>query len=114
MRELENLCWRLAALAPGQSIRSADVRASLRTATQPIASIDRDDWTHPLTVWARAALVDGEGEVHARAKQQFELALLTAALEHTGGHRQQAAELLGLGRNTLTRKLGRKRDVSAE
>jgi two-component system nitrogen regulation response regulator GlnG len=63
--------------------------------------------------WTRAALASGETDVHAQARQRFDHALLSAALEHTGGHRQQAAELLGLGRNTLTRKLGRKHDPSA-
>jgi two-component system nitrogen regulation response regulator GlnG len=115
VRELENLCWRLAALAPGQSIRASDVRASLRTAPRDIlqAHQDREDWTQPLIAWARTALKDGAGDVHGRAKQRFEQALLSAALEHTEGHRQQAAELLGLGRNTLTRKLGRKNDPAA-
>jgi two-component system nitrogen regulation response regulator GlnG len=112
VRELENLCWRLAVLAPGQSIRSSDVRASLRSAPRVARSTDADDWTQPLTAWARAALDAGERDIHAQAKQRFEQALLAAALEHTGGHRQQAAELLGLGRNTLTRKLGRKHDPS--
>ncbi len=115
VRELENLCWRLAALAPGQSIRTGDVRASLRTA--PRAAIKHadadDDWTQPLIAWTRTALDAGAHDIHAQAKQRFEQALLAAALEHTGGHRQQAAELLGLGRNTLTRKLGRKHDPGA-
>ena len=113
VRELENLCWRVAALAPGQSIRSNDVRASLRAAPITVPARDADDWTQRLTAWTHAALGAGEGDVHAHAKQRFEQALLNAALEHTGGHRQQAAELLGLGRNTLTRKLGRKHDPAA-
>ncbi len=108
VRELENLCWRLAALAPGQSIRSADVRASLRAAPSTLRDEDGGDWTAPLTAWAHAALAAGENDIHAQARQRFDQALLAAALEHTGGHRQQAAERLGLGRNTLTRKLGRK------
>ena len=113
VRELENLCWRLAVLAPGQSIRSSDVRASLRAAPRIVRGTDANDWTQPLVAWSRASLVAGERDIHAQAKQRFEQALLTAALEHTGGHRQQAAELLGLGRNTLTRKLGRKHDPTA-
>ncbi|MBS0213041.1 MAG: nitrogen regulation protein NR(I) [Proteobacteria bacterium] len=106
VRELENVCWRLAALAPGQAIRAADVRAHVPVDTP--AANGGDGWAAPLTAWARAALADGRGDVHARAKQHFEEALLAAALEHSGGHRQRAAAALGLGRNTLTRKLGRK------
>jgi two-component system nitrogen regulation response regulator GlnG len=113
VRELENLCWRLAVLAPGQGIRSSDVRASLRAAPRAARNTDADDWTQPLIAWSRAALAAGERDIHAQAKLRFEQTLLAAALEHTGGHRQQAAERLGLGRNTLTRKLGRKHDPNA-
>jgi two-component system nitrogen regulation response regulator GlnG len=107
VRELENLCWRLAALAPGKSIRAGDVRAALRTidATQQ----RDDDWERALGAWTRAALARGDPGVHAEAKSRFEKALLDAALDHTDGHRQQAAEKLGLGRNTVTRKLGSSR-----
>jgi two-component system nitrogen regulation response regulator GlnG len=52
-------------------------------------------------------------DVHADAKSRFDKALLDAALEHTGGHRQQAAAILGLGRNTITRKLGSSRKPHA-
>ncbi|MEO7478060.1 MAG: nitrogen regulation protein NR(I) [Lysobacteraceae bacterium] len=114
VRELENLCWRLAALAPGQSIRTVDVRASLRGLPHATQAADPDAWTQRLTAWARIALNDGAADVHGRAKQSFEQALFAAALEHTDGHRQLAAELLGLGRNTLTRKLGRKRKPTAK
>jgi two-component system nitrogen regulation response regulator GlnG len=54
----------------------------------------------------RAALERGEPELHARLRERFDQVLLQAALEHSGGHRQHAAQALGLGRNTLTRKLG--------
>ena len=107
VRELENLCWRLAALAPGASIRASDVRAALRE-TDPTLRRD-DDWERALAAWARAALARGDSGVHAEAKSRFEKTLLDAALAHTDGHRQQAAAILGLGRNTITRKLGSSR-----
>ncbi len=105
VRELENLCWRLAALAPGAAIRAADVRAALPAAA---GAADAPDWTAGLGRWARMALADGQGQVHARAAALFEQALFAAALEHSHGHRQHAAEQLGIGRNTLGRKLGRR------
>jgi two-component system nitrogen regulation response regulator GlnG len=40
-----------------------------------------------------------------KAIPQFEQIMIDAALEHTGGRKAEAAELLGWGRNTLTRKL---------
>ncbi|MBB5015478.1 nitrogen regulation protein NR(I) [Rehaibacterium terrae] len=105
VRELENLCWRLAALAPGDTIGAADLAGALREA----ATARAHDWTAALADWARAGLAEGRTGLHAQARELLDRTLLETALEHTGGHRQRAAERLGLGRNTLTRKLGASR-----
>ncbi len=104
VRELENLCWRLAALAPGDAIGLRD----LRTLFQPAGGVAAGaaDWSVALAEAARAALARGDADLHARLRERFDQVLLEAALEHSGGHRQHAAQALGLGRNTLTRKLG--------
>jgi two-component system nitrogen regulation response regulator GlnG len=65
-----------------------------------------DAWDAALAAWARTRLDAGDGDLHAQARERFEQALFDAALEHTGGHRGEAAARLGLGRNTLTRRLG--------
>jgi two-component system nitrogen regulation response regulator GlnG len=101
VRELENLCWRLAALAPGEAITPRDLGSALRSGAS-----EATDWTRLLAQAARDALAHDESGIHATLRERFDQVLLEAALEHTGGHRQQAAEKLGLGRNTLTRKLG--------
>ena len=103
IRELENLCWRLAALAPGETITSRDLKALFRSS--PTAQ-GKADWTRALATTVAAALADDEPAIHSRLREQFDQALLEAALVHTHDHRQQAAQKLGLGRNTLTRKLG--------
>jgi two-component system nitrogen regulation response regulator GlnG len=102
VRELENLCWRLAALAPGEAITPRDLGNALRTT----ATQDPGDWTRPLAQAVREALARGDTALHATLRERFDQVLLETALDHTEGHRQQAAELLGLGRNTVTRKLG--------
>ncbi|RDZ26718.1 nitrogen regulation protein NR(I) [Lysobacter silvisoli] len=104
VRELENVCWRLAALAPADSITRADLDEVL-AASGPARAAD-DDWDARLSAWARAQLAEGAQDLHAHARERFDRALLEAALEHTGGRRTEAAARLGLGRNTLTRKLG--------
>ena len=103
VRELENLCWRLAALAPGDTIGAADLDEAFADAPAPAGG---DDWGMPLRAWARTQLAAGAEQLHASARERFDQALLQAALEHTGGRRSEAAARLGLGRNTLTRKLG--------
>jgi two-component system nitrogen regulation response regulator GlnG len=106
VRELENLCWRLAVLAPGESITSADLADALAPA-QTLAHVsDGVDWEAALAAWVRDKLTQGNGNLHAQARERFDHVMLAAALEHTQGHRSQAAARLGLGRNTVTRKLG--------
>ncbi|MBP6216185.1 MAG: nitrogen regulation protein NR(I) [Luteimonas sp.] len=104
VRELENLCWRLAALAPADTITPADLEGMLHAAGGA-----REDWDVALRAWARERLSAGETDLHAQARERFDRALLEAALEHTGGRRTEAATRLGLGRNTVTRKLGASR-----
>ncbi len=109
VRELENLCWRLAALAPDDTITAADLGGS---ATHAGAQQARSGagahagWDEALAAWARERLEAGTADLHAKARERMEQVLFEVALEHTGGHRGEAAAKLGLGRNTLTRKLG--------
>ncbi|MDH7452105.1 nitrogen regulation protein NR(I) [Luteimonas composti] len=105
VRELENLCWRLAALAPADTITTSDLDGMLSSAREAGGG----DWDAALRAWARDQLAAGASDLHAQARERFDRALLEAALEHTGGRRTEAATRLGLGRNTVTRKLGASR-----
>ncbi len=107
VRELENLCWRLAALAPGEIIGLKDLKSCLRSNELVVES--QDVWQQALARSAQQLLSRNEHNIHAQLREQFDKTLLQTALDFTDGHRQQAAEKLGLGRNTLTRKLGTSR-----
>ncbi|EIL89921.1 nitrogen regulation protein NR(I) [Rhodanobacter spathiphylli] len=102
VRELENLCRRLAVIAPGSEILPADLGT-------PEGGSRGGEWTDALREWATQALADGEADIHARAREALDQILLQAALQAHEGHRQNAAQALGVGRNTLTRKLGASR-----
>ena len=104
VRELENLCWRLAALAPGEVVAVSDLAGALPVGIAP--DDDGADWKHALAAWTRRKLEAGTPELHAHARQAFDAVVLGAALDHAGGQRGDAAAALGLGRNTVTRKLG--------
>ena len=63
------------------------------------------DWAAALAGWAERASLSAAQPLLDAALPQFERVLIRAALRRTHGHRQEAARLLGWGRNTLTRKL---------
>src|SRR5689334_19816501 len=103
VRELVNLCRRLSVLAPGREVHVEDLPAELASAA---AAGPRDaDWAAALGSWAERAAASGTQPLLDEALPEFERVLIRAALKRTQGHRQEAAKLLGWGRNTLTRKL---------
>ena len=107
VRQLENLCRRLAVLAPGRKIARADLPHTFGAGAQ--TTFDAAGWDTALRRWADQRLANGATGIHTEAQALFERTLLDAALAAHGGHRQNAAKALGLGRNTLTRKLGSSR-----
>jgi two-component system nitrogen regulation response regulator GlnG len=103
VRELKNLCRRLTLMAPGRSIGRGELASLLDGGRK--SSGERQDWRSLLQIWAEAQLASGRRDLLAKALPEFEKVLMDAALARTGGRRQEAAKLLGWGRNTLTRKL---------
>ncbi|RNF83608.1 nitrogen regulation protein NR(I) [Lysobacter psychrotolerans] len=104
VRELENLCWRLAALAPADTVTAADLDAAMATGTAVQGGAT--GWEAALATWTRAELDAGAPGILERARETLEGVLLDVAMERSGGRRSEAAARLGLGRNTLSRKLG--------
>jgi len=104
VRQLENLCRRLTVMAPGQQIRMEDLPDDLHESGADSA-VAGTDWQSLLRQWAALQLASGKTPLLDEAQPAFERILIDAALQHTGGRRQDAARLLGWGRNTLTRKL---------
>ncbi len=102
VRQLQNVCHWLTVMAPGQHVEVADLPPELlgETAARP-----EGDWLAALEVAVRDALNRGRHGIMDELSRQFETVLIDSALRHTGGRRIEAANLLGLGRNTLTRKI---------
>ena len=104
VRELENVCWRLAALAPGETITTNDLQGALSSGA--FAATRGQEWDQVLAAWVRMRLDEGVENLHAEARERFDRTLLEVALQFTHGRRAEAALKLGVGRNTVTRKLG--------
>jgi two-component system nitrogen regulation response regulator GlnG len=104
VRQLVNACRRLMVTAPGAEIRAEDIPPELGGHQSPRAGLT--DWSLRLSRWAEAALSQNGGPPLLEvALPEFERTLIRTALAHAGGHRQEAARLLGWGRNTLSRKI---------
>ncbi|SSW66383.1 Nitrogen regulation protein NR(I) [Achromobacter veterisilvae] len=130
VRQLENFCHWLTVMAPGQTVEPADLPPEIRamehqrimspavrpavpvagagTVVQASAPMDEGsprNWQDSLLRDAQYRLERGEPAVMATLTRQFEKILLQSALDASRGRRVEAASRLGIGRNTITRKL---------
>jgi len=112
VRQLENVCRWLTVMSATQEVLPQDLPADLTmtAAGEQIRYENSYDpaagsWDKQLAQWADAQLQAGKTDLLADALPLFERTLLQCALNYSNGHKQDAARLLGWGRNTLTRKL---------
>ena len=102
VRQLENLCHWLTVMAPGQVVEIADLPPDMKAQPDREAPIS---WADGLALEADRLIATSPGEVFDRLTRDFERTLIRRALGATGGRRIEAAQLLGIGRNTITRKI---------
>jgi two-component system nitrogen regulation response regulator GlnG len=133
VRQLENVCHWLTVMAPAQVVEAKDLPPELLgvieprsvpappgaeaavvsvqpPASAPAAAVETapalpPGWLADLEREARRRLEAGESEVWDALTRQFEGQLIHTALEITRGRRIEAAQKLGIGRNTITRKI---------
>jgi two-component system nitrogen regulation response regulator GlnG len=103
VRQLENVCHWLTVMAPGQNIDVADLPPELRE--DHSRPTNAASWQEALAQEVTDSLNRGEHNILESLTHQFERILISRGLEFTGGRRIEAATLLGMGRNTLTRKI---------
>jgi two-component system nitrogen regulation response regulator GlnG len=111
VRQLENTCRWITVMASGREVHLRDLPPELGKAETGIAESDTSDWRDLLYRWARNELVQGKHHILQDAIPAFEKVMIEVALQHSQGRKRDAAELLGWGRNTLTRKI---RDLELE
>lgn len=125
VRQLENTCRWLTVMGAGREIHMDDLPLELKQPAQPgVTTSDQPaplaenngivshastpvtlEWDQMLREWARSQLNNGTEDLLNEAVPKFETVMIEIALEITRGHKQDAAKLLGWGRNTLTRKI---------
>jgi two-component system nitrogen regulation response regulator GlnG len=105
VRQLENTCRWITVMASGREIHIDDLPQELREPTVHKTIDSPSDWGGQLREWVGTQLASGRQHILDEATPRFERIVIEAALNHTGGRKRDAAELLGWGRNTLTRKM---------
>ncbi|MGI9233094.1 MAG: nitrogen regulation protein NR(I), partial [Woeseiaceae bacterium] len=103
VRQLVNATRRLTVTAPGSVITADDVPSDLGGSESPQRA--SKEWTGVLAAWAERQLHNSDEPLLETALPEFEKTLIETAMSQTNGHRQEAAKLLGWGRNTLARKM---------
>ena len=103
VRQIENTCRWLTVMSAGQVINIEDLPPELQASKAEQSS--SGDWIEVLRRWTERHLAQGDTGILDQAMPQFERVMIETALRHSGGRRQDAAKLLGWGRNTLTRKI---------
>jgi len=102
VRQLENLCHWLTVMAATQVIEIADLPPDLRGQGARKAA---PDWVEALGHEVESQLARGDSSIMNQLSRDFEKTLISKALTRTGGRRIEAANILGMGRNTITRKI---------
>ena len=103
VRQLQNLCRQLCVMAPADQIFPEDLPVEI---AQAASRQDKDgNWSDHLRSWAQNRIHSGATEIIGEAQSEMERVLINCALDRTGGQRRKAAEILGMGRNTLARKM---------
>jgi two-component system nitrogen regulation response regulator GlnG len=105
VRQLENICRWLTVMAAGREVLLSDLPPELRAEQSDKDQRILGDWQTMLRKWADKELGAGRADILSSAIPDFERTMIEAALAHTAGRKKDAAQLLGWGRNTLTRKL---------
>ena len=105
VRQLENICRWLTVMAAGREVLLSDLPPELRSEQSDKDQRVSGDWQTMLRKWADKELGAGRADILSSAIPDFERTMIEAALAYTAGRKKDAAQLLGWGRNTLTRKL---------
>jgi two-component system nitrogen regulation response regulator GlnG len=111
VRQLENICHWLSVMAPSQLIEPKDlppevgVPADAAAAAPALPSAAGEAWEAALESTVGAWLAADRPDVWNELTRRFERQLIQAALAQTKGRRMEAAQKLGIGRNTITRKI---------
>ncbi len=101
VRQLENACRWLTVMSPSKEVKLEDLPDELKLENAE----EENNWKVVLRSWSENYLENGNKNLLEEVGPEFERTLINVALNKTKGKKKEAAELLGWGRNTLSRKI---------
>ena len=104
VRQLENICYWIALMAPTQNVKLEDLPGEIISSDQP-SQTPGDDWQSGFSQWLSEIYQSKSENMLEIIEPTLDKIMIDFALEKTGGKKQEAAKVLGLGRNTLTKKI---------
>jgi two-component system nitrogen regulation response regulator GlnG len=104
VRQLENTCYWIALMAPTQNVKLEDLPTEIISNEQsPQTQIN--DWQTGFSQWLGEVYQSNPENMLETIEPELDKIMINFALEKTGGKKQEAAKVLGLGRNTLSKKI---------
>ena len=104
VRQLENICYWIALMAPTQNVKLEDLPGEIISNDQP-SQTPGDDWQSGFSQWLSEIYQSKSENMLEIIEPALDKVMIDFALEKTGGKKKEAAKVLGLGRNTLTKKI---------
>ena len=103
VRQLENVCYWLTLMAPSQNIGVNDLPSEILENKSTIKPTS--DWPSSFKIWLEDLHENYNDNLLERIEPEIDKAMIEFALDKSSGKKQDAAKMLGLGRNTLAKKL---------
>ena len=104
VRQLENTCYWIALMAPTQNVELEDLPGEIISNNESTLT-QGDDWKSGFSQWLGEVYQSNSENMLEIIEPTLDKVMIDFALEKTGGKKQEAAKVLGLGRNTLTKKI---------
>ena len=106
VRQLENVCHWLTVMTAGNTINIADLPNDLKESDEDAVSVQNQvNWINGLEADINSKILQGNDQIYDAFIQLTEKSLIESALGYTKNKKIEAAKILGIGRNTITRKI---------
>ena len=103
VRQLENICYWLALMTPTQNVKIQDLPSEIKDYEEEESS--SNSWEESFETWIKSLALSMDKDLMHVANKKLEKIMIKTALDKTKGRKNEAAILLGVGRNTLTKKI---------